>query len=830
MTAQSGTAEWTGLHITSTDSIALYAALQGNNSLDVTVILPTIALGTDYRVQSFPSASTGVFRTSFLVVAVDTGTTVVDITPSAPTLNGFSANITQTFNLQQGQVCQLRGAQSPGGDLTNSTVQVRNNKRVAVFSGHYCAVIPNPNATSSCDYLFDQSLPTNLWGTDFVIPSTRSNTPNHVRVLSLHDNCIINKNGSYVATRNTGEIYSFSLSASEDRTYLHTSTPVSVCLFMASEGNNGVGDPSMVSIPPAGQFIKNITFSSRSFRNTMTHYVRVITRASDTGNVYIDGVSMSGLFLSVPGTSEYVVAYKNITEGAHTINAAGGDGFSAMIYGRRNRESYATFVGTDISPRANGRLLYNGTIVNRIDCCKGDTSIAIQAESSIPYDSVVWFLDSTRLSAGNNYHFTTTDTGCFSLTASFHFPATMSCLDSSQIYRSLQLCVHNSYEQEIFDTVHYTNLPVHFAGRTYNDEVDHDTIREQTVHNCDSIIIYSLHVIREDTIYIAYHDTICVGVPYTGHGFYIEADSIVGTTTHIHRDSFYVYTLRLTRINLSYEQEIFDTVHYTNLPVHFAGRTYYDEVDHDTIHEQTLYHCDSIIIYSLHVIRDDSVYETYHDTICIGVPYTGHGFYIEADSIIGTTTHIRRDSLYVHTLYLTRVDHPTLSISYNYVNRGYHSLTANTSAPYILWTSIPPDPELTEEMSRNQTIQIKPKKGTVYHVHACHDPWGGCCSDDSILIPLEHNFALWVPNVFTPENDINNLFKVIGQEITDFEIYIYYRWGTIAYHSTDINEGWDGTHNGGKCPQGSYAYIIFYKDETSIKNRQVKIGTVTLLR
>ncbi len=723
MTAQSGTAEWTGLHITSTDSIALYAALQGNNSLDVTVILPTIALGTDYRVQSFPSASTGVFRTSFLVVAVDTGTTVVDITPSAPTLNGFSANITQTFNLQQGQVCQLRGAQSPGGDLTNSTVQVRNNKRVAVFSGHYCAVIPNPNATSSCDYLFDQSLPTNLWGTDFVIPSTRSNTPNHVRVLSLHDNCIINKNGSYVATRNTGEIYSFSLSASEDRTYLHTSTPVSVCLFMASEGNNGVGDPSMVSIPPAGQFIKNITFSSRSFRNTMTHYVRVITRASDTGNVYIDGVSMSGLFLSVPGTSEYVVAYKNITEGAHTINAAGGDGFSAMIYGRRNRESYATFVGTDISPRANGRLLYNGTIVNRIDCYKGDTSIAIQAESSIPYDSVVWFLDSTRLSAGNNYHFTTTDTGCFSLTASFHFPATMSCLDSSQIYRSLQLCVHNSYEQEIFDTVHYTNLPVHFAGRTY-----------------------------------------------------------------------------------------------------------YDEVDHDTIHEQTLYHCDSIIIYSLHVIRDDSVYKTYHDTICIGVPYTGHGFYIEADSIIGTTTHIRRDSLYVHTLYLTRVDHPTLSISYNYVNRGYHSLTANTSAPYILWTSIPPDPELTEEMSRNQTIQIKPKKGTVYHVHACHDPWGGCCSDDSILIPLEHNFALWVPNVFTPENDINNLFKVIGQEITDFEIYIYYRWGTIAYHSTDINEGWDGTHNGGKCPQGSYAYIIFYKDETSIKNRQVKIGTVTLLR
>ena len=723
LTAQSGTAEWTGLHITSTDTIALYAALEGVNSLDVTVVLPTISLGTEYRVQSFPSTSSGIFRTSFLVLAADTGTTVVDVTPSAPTLNGFVANVPHTVSLQQGQVFQLRGALSPGGDLTNSTVHVRNNKKVAVFSGHYCAVVPNPDESTSCDYLFDQSLPTNLWGTEFVIPSTRSNHSNHVRVLPLHDNCSIYRNGTFVATRNTGQIYSFSLPTSEDRIYLRTSTPVSVCLFMASEGNDGIGDPSMVSIPPAGQFIKNITFPSHSFRNTMTHYVRVITRASNTGNIFIDGASISSLFLPVPGTSEYVVAHKNVTEGMHTITSTDGDGFSAMIYGTRNRESYATFVGTDMSSHANGRLTINGTEISQIDCCKHDTATVIQAESSIQYDSAVWYMDGVRISSGNSFRLNITDPGCYTLTTHFHFPHSIVCLDSMMIFRNLDICVHDIYEQVVYDTVQASELPVHYAGRTYYDEVNHDTIRKQTV-----------------------------------------------------------------------------------------------------------YHCDSTIIYSLHVIHEDSIYETYHDTICIGVPYTGHGFYIEADSIDGTTTHIRRDSLYVYTLHLTRVNHPTLSISYNYVNREYCSLTANTSAPYILWTSMPPDPELTEELSRKRTIQTRPKEGTVYHVHACHDPWGGCCTDDSILIHLKQNFALWVPNVFTPENDINNLFKVIGQEITDFEIYIYYRWGTIAYHSTDINEGWDGTHNGGKCPQGSYAYIIFYKDETTNKNRQVMTGTVTLIR
>lgn len=723
LTAQSGTAEWTGLHITSTDTIALYAALQGNNSLDLTVILPTVSLGSFYRVQSFPSSSSGIFRTSFLVVAVDTGTTMVDITPSAPTLNGYAANETHTFSLQQGQVCQIRGAQSPGGDLTNSTAHAYGNKRIAVFSGHYCAVVPNPNTQSSCDYLFDQSFPINLWGNEFVIPSTRANHPNYIRVLSQYDSCNIYRDGTLVATRNTGEVYSFSLPASTDVTYLRTSLPVSVCLFMASEGNSGVGDPSMVSIPPAGLFIKNITFASRSFRNPMTHYVRVISHTTDTGHVLLDGMSISNQFIPVPGASNYMVAHKNVAEGTHTLSSTSGDGFSAMIYGTRQRESYATFVGIDMSSHADGALYSNGTIVDSLDCCQGSSTSPILAESNIQYDSVVWYIDNLRHSSGNSFQHIFTDTGCYTLTACFHFPDTIMCLDSTTISRSLRIYVHEAYLQEIYDTVYSTELPVYFAGRTYNGDVDHDTIREQTVHHCDSIIVYSLHVLHEDSVYI-----------------------------------------------------------------------------------------------------------TYYDTLCIGIPYAGYGFHIEANDQAGTTTHVRRDSLNVYTLYLTRLNHPSLSILCEYLNDGHYALTARTNALYVQWTSNPPDPELTEELARRKSISVRPEEGTVYYAQVCYDTINNCCTEDSVIIQKEKNPALWVPNVFFPENEINNRFKVIGQGITDFEIYIYHRWGDVAYHSTDINEEWDGTHNGGKCPQGSYAYIIFYQDNTVSSNRIVKVGTVTLIR
>jgi gliding motility-associated-like protein len=86
----------------------------------------------------------------------------------------------------------------------------------------------------------------------------------------------------------------------------------------------------------------------------------------------------------------------------------------------------------------------------------------------------------------------------------------------------------------------------------------------------------------------------------------------------------------------------------------------------------------------------------------------------------------------------------------------------------------------------------------------------GGCSDTAYLtiVVLNESFLL-VPNVFSPNGDgINDEFKVQYQYITEFNMTIANRWGTILYETANIDQGWDGKHNGNMCADGTYYYII----------------------
>lgn len=73
---------------------------------------------------------------------------------------------------------------------------------------------------------------------------------------------------------------------------------------------------------------------------------------------------------------------------------------------------------------------------------------------------------------------------------------------------------------------------------------------------------------------------------------------------------------------------------------------------------------------------------------------------------------------------------------------------------------------------------------------------------------------VYIPTAFSPNGDgINELFTVQGSNITEFEIWIHDRWGKVVYHSTDIDEGWNGSHNGGAHHNNMtlYNYFIRYR-------------------
>lgn len=83
-----------------------------------------------------------------------------------------------------------------------------------------------------------------------------------------------------------------------------------------------------------------------------------------------------------------------------------------------------------------------------------------------------------------------------------------------------------------------------------------------------------------------------------------------------------------------------------------------------------------------------------------------------------------------------------------------------------------------------------------------------------------------VPNVFTPNADsYNDYFPEFYRE--DVKIQIFNRWGISMYETKD-GKGWNGMFNNAMVPQGTYYYIISYKDcRDTIK---MVSGVVTLIQ
>lgn len=107
----------------------------------------------------------------------------------------------------------------------------------------------------------------------------------------------------------------------------------------------------------------------------------------------------------------------------------------------------------------------------------------------------------------------------------------------------------------------------------------------------------------------------------------------------------------------------------------------------------------------------------------------------------------------------------------------------------------------------------------------------GVCTDQASVVihVLNESPELLIPNVFTPNGDfINDVFKVKGYNISNFNAVVFDRWGLALYSWNDILQGWDGKVNGKPCADGTYFYIISAKDadDKDIK----KQGSFTLLR
>lgn len=110
----------------------------------------------------------------------------------------------------------------------------------------------------------------------------------------------------------------------------------------------------------------------------------------------------------------------------------------------------------------------------------------------------------------------------------------------------------------------------------------------------------------------------------------------------------------------------------------------------------------------------------------------------------------------------------------------------------------------------------------------------GCISQDDLRILESSNCDLsnniFIPNVFSPNSDgTNDIFKIyVENQLSDFSMQIFNRWGGLIFSSFDPKLGWTGNYaNGEEVPSGVYVYKVSY-----ILNQNIYAGygTITLLR
>ncbi|MBP5401254.1 MAG: gliding motility-associated C-terminal domain-containing protein [Bacteroidales bacterium] len=330
-----------------------------------------------------------------------------------------------------------------------------------------------------------------------------------------------------------------------------------------------------------------------------------------------------------------------------------------------------------------------------------------------------------------------------------------------------------------------------------------------------------------------YNDSICMGDSYTDENFNISSDTLSAGVHEFQRafetgtecDS--VITLHLTVLTQSIS-DIYDTIchgqsyHQYGFDIPESMTIGGNELT-ETLNLTSLAGCDSVVTLHLAVLMLPT--SEILDTICHGQSYHRHGFNISENSTIDgdeltetlhLTDHYGCDSTV--TLHLTLVD-GLLSILPPFENfcENYSTvLSVETSFSHLRWST----GEVTQEIVVNHP-------GT-YTVEATD---GSCSASDAITIEA-CDFNLFLPNAITPSKDegTNDYFFIpdyIAQQLEEFEIHIYDRWGRLVFHSNSPYFRWDGKEKGKLFLNNVYTYVI--RGKAAGNPRFVRTGSIVVL-
>lgn len=162
-------------------------------------------------------------------------------------------------------------------------------------------------------------------------------------------------------------------------------------------------------------------------------------------------------------------------------------------------------------------------------------------------------------------------------------------------------------------------------------------------------------------------------------------------------------------------------------------------------------------------------------------------------------------------------------------------LVANTGTPADQLVSVSWMPDSIAAGCKDcLSLSVTPEQTTTYSVTLTDA--NGCTASDFVLVPVDSRRKVYVPNVFSPDNDgINDRLTVFaGAGVVRIRTFmIFNRWGESVYElhdfpPNDLNAGWDGRYRG--KPMDPAVFVWFAEVEFIDGNVELFAGDVLLTR
>lgn len=459
-------------HVTSNADISVYASNYYEYTYDIATIYPTQSLGWHYMVQSYDEEyDPDVFGPEVAVVAVADSTRVL-VVPKGGT--------TRTVWLDAGQATYfywdsyLHDDDTVDGLMTGTQIYSYPNKPVAVFQGSQCANVGH----SACDHLFEQSVPIEYWGRQFVVvPVAARQADDVVRILSASYNCRVSINDTTFFTLNAGE---FLDTVIHSALCIGTTGPVSVCMYMSG---NRLGDPSSIIVPPVDQGVASTNFAAINSAVSTHHYANVVTQTCHVGGVTLDGVPIDTAFTAFDDRWSY--AQLQVSPGTHTLANNSGT-LNAWFYGMGYAESYGYIAGMTLVDHTAQLLVDGAKTSSTVYRCIGDT-VHVELKTDTTVTATRWTFDGTVLPTTQLWFDLPLDSvGTHTLRAMLPGDCCRQWCDSIEV----TLQVNPNYSFSEGDSI-CEGVPYEWHGMTLTEAGSYvDSLR--TLVGCDSVITLDL--------------------------------------------------------------------------------------------------------------------------------------------------------------------------------------------------------------------------------------------------------------------------------------------------------------------------------------------------